>query len=1025
MPMLPGNCPRFIFALILSGFAVLASPSRAESVTSPKACSSYMGKAVLNEIRIGKSGSSSTSNQIEIYNFENIEPAIWSTWQLVVYYMDSRGRISKKGGYFLSSGFTANGQFIYNNSKKISLRNRNSRYNDIALVDRYGYLIDYLAIEKGIQTPPACYGDTKAVDATSSRSTSGNISRVKDGGDWPASVTNTTSHTIGRSNACTLTGKDLAVSSSVDISNPIVNDTSVTFTINVSNKSCSSSISDIVLGDSILSTGNFSSLNTSGGSASTGSGGLVWKIGTLAAGASTTLTISGKPRLLGEITTKSVITSPASGLINTGDDGDSETLNVRDFNYVGFDLDSVELIEGTDAGYSATISSDVQADKPITIKYAVSGSADRGDTNLPASGSITIDPSDDDAPTETDIEFTITNDATYEPAKTIILRITGVSSSDDTVRLDSDRQEMKLALADDDPAFIAPGGFNAFETTTAAGAISGVIKTKIAGQAFSLDISAINTAATGVLTAFTGDVAVELVNAASGSACADFASVGSAGTASFASADNGRRRIGISHNEAWPNLRLRMKYPAVGAASVTACSSDNFAIRPASLVGIAKDAGWAAAGTTRTLNGASATAAPLHKAGQPFSLIATAYNVGGTITSGYNGNPVVSQTSCVLPSSGCITGTLSSGTFTGGSGTRTSSTASYSEAGAISVTLSDAGFAAVDASDGSSTAERTLTSAAFNIGRFVPDHFDISVNSPVFTPGCGSFTYLGQPFGLGVAPVWRITARNSAGATTRNYSGALFKITAATVTGQTWSAAEGALAAPGGLPAVGVSDLGDGIGSLAFGVGDPAGGGGLLFARASQTAPFNASLSLAASVGDSDGVTHVGNPYLHSAIGFDDGNAATTHDAAIYFGRLRLANAAGAETRPLPIPLSAQIWNGQGFVLNSADNCTALTAPSLAYFSQTADNRLASGETTASFNSPLNGGDASLRLSAPGAANFGYLDLAAGAPSWLRYNWDGVDQAGDGNLFDDNPRARAAFGKRGGSDRVIIRREVY
>jgi hypothetical protein len=1011
--------------LVWAGLALLASASRAESVISPKACSSYMGSAVLNEIRIGSSGKSSTSNQVEIFNLENIDPAIWKTWQLVVYYMDSRGSVSKKGGYYLSSGFTANGQFIFNDGRNLTLRNRANRSNDFALVDRFGYLIDYLAIEKKIQTPPACFSGVKIVDATASRNTSGNVSRVKDGGDWPGSVSNTTSHTIGRSNACSLTGKDLTVTSNVDIVTPIVNDTQVTFTLNVSNKSCSSSISDIVLTDSTLSTDNFSSLGTSGGSASVGVGGLVWKIGTLAAGASSTLSVTGKPRRLGEIVTKSAITSPTSGLINTGDDVDSEILNVRDFNYVGFDLDSAELTEGTDTDYTVTITSDVQAEKPITIKYSVSGSADGGDTNLPASGSITIDPSDDEAPTEASIDFTISNDATYEPAKTIILRITGLSSSDATVRLDSARQEMKLTLADDDPAFIAPGGFNAFETTTAAGAIAGVIKTKIAGQAFSLDISAINTAATGVLTAFTGDVAVELVNAASGSACADFASVGSAGTASFASADNGRRRIGISHNEAWPNLRLRMKYPAVGAASVTACSSDNFAIRPASLVGIAKDADWAAAGTTRTLNGASATAAPLHKAGQPFSLIATAYNVGGTITSGYNGNPVVSQTSCVLPSSGCITGTLSSGTFTGGSGTRTSSTASYSEAGAISVTLSDAGFAAVDASDGSSTAERTLTSAAFNIGRFVPDHFDISVNSPVFTPGCGSFTYLGQPFGLGVAPVWRITARNSAGATTRNYSGALFKITPATVTGQTWSAAEGALAAPGGLPTVGVSDLGDGIGSLAFGVGDPAGGGGLLFARASQTAPFNASLSLAASVGDSDGVTHVGNPYMHSAIGFDDGNVATTHDAAIYFGRLRLANAAGAETRPLPIPLSAQIWNGQGFVLNSADNCTALTAPSLAYFSQTADNRLASGETTASFNNPLIGGDANLRLSAPGAANFGYLDLAAGAPSWLRYNWDGVDQAGDGNLFDDNPRARAAFGKRGGSDRVIIRREVF
>ncbi len=1014
-------------ALALAGVGLLLHiPAvRAESVTSPKACSSYMGSAVMNEIRIGSSGNSSTSNQVEIYNLDNIDPAIWKTWQLVVYYMDSRGSISKKGGYYLSSGFTANGQFIFNDSMRLTLRNRSNRSNDYALVDRFGYLIDYLAIEKRIQTPPACFSGVKIVDATAPRNTSGNVSRAKDGGDWAGSVSNTTFHTIGRSNTCSLSGKDLTVSSSLDISNPIVNDTLVTFTLNVSNKTCSSSVSDIVLTDSTLSTDNFSSLGTSGGSASVGTGGLVWKIGTLAAGASSTLSVTGKPRRLGEFITKSAITSPTNGLINTGDDVDSEILNVRDFNYVGFDLDSAELTEGTDTDYSVSITADVQADKPITIKYSVSGSAGAGDTNLPASGSVTIDPSDDEAPTEAGIDFTISNDATYEPAKSIILRITEVSSADGTVKLDSDRQEMKLSLLDDDPAFITPSGFNAFETATAAGAVSGVIKTKIAGQAFSLDISPINAAGTAVLTTFTGDVGLELVNAASASACADFTSVAAVGSASFASGDNGRKRISVSHNEAWPNLRLRMKYPAAGAASVTACSSDNFALRPASLVGIARDADWAAAGTARILNAATATAAPLHKAGRPFSLIATAYNALGSVTTGYAGNPAASLVSCVLPTSACIAGSFSVGTFSGNAGTRTSSTASYSEAGAISVTLSDDSYAAVDAADGSSAAERTLASAAFTIGRFVPDHFDISTNSPAFTPGCGSFTYLGQAFGLGIQPVWRVTARNSSGATTRNYSGTLFKFTPASVGSQTWSATGGSLASPGALPAVGVSDLGDGIGSLTFGVGDPATGGGLVFVRDNQQAPFNTSLSLAANVSDGDGVVYAGNPHVHGGIGFDDGNAATGNDAALYFGRLRMSNAAGAEERPLPVPLGAQYWNGRGFVANTADNCTRLAAPGLTYFAQTADNRLASGETTASLNSPLINGDAGLRLSAPGAGNFGYLDLAVSAPDWLKYNWDGVDQAGDANLFDDNPRARAAFGKRGGQDRVIIRREVY
>jgi hypothetical protein len=90
-----------------------------------------------------------------------------------------------------------------------------------------------------------------------------------------------------------------------------------------------------------------------------------------------------------------------------------------------------------------------------------------------------------------------------------------------------------------------------------------------------------------------------------------------------------------------------------------------------------------------------------------------------------------------------------------------------------------------------------------------------------------------------------------------------------------------------------------------------------------------------------------------------------------------------------------------------------LPAPSLTFFAQSADNQLASGETTASFNSPLSAGKGNLSLTAPGVGNFGFLDLSVSAPAWLQFNWDGVDQGSDANLLDDNPRARAAFGKRG------------
>lgn len=573
----------------------------------------------------------------------------------------------------------------------------------------------------------------------------------------------------------------------------------------------------------------------------------------------------------------------------------------------------------------------------------------------------------------------------------------------------------------------APAALNAVDV--AANAVSGKISTKTAGTAFSLDIYALNAARTAQDSAASGDVLVDLLaNTATGvtldaNNCPTAATTLSVGTVSL-TAGKATAAIGAIANS-WRDVRVRMRYPATGTATLTACSSDNFAVKPSSLAAIASHADWQTAGTTTTLANTGASGGIVHKAGRPFTLRVTGYNASNAITSNYNGSPAASTT-CVLPASGCVAGTFATGTFTASAGTASSHTASYSEVGAIAATLADTGYASVDSGDtAASCAGYWACASAINIGRFVPDHFDISANTPAFIPACGGFTYLGQPFGFGTAPVWTVTARNAAGNTTQNYTGSLFKISAATVTGQVWSDPAHTVAAVGSLPGVSVADAGGGVGMLTFDVGNPNAAGGLAYNRAALTAAFDASLNLAASVADSEGISYVGNPYQQTGIGFDDANAVTGNDAQMRFGRLRSGNANGSELLALPLPLAAQYWNGQGFVGNPADSCTALTAPGLTFYPQTTDNQLASGETTASFNATLAAGNGNLRLSAPGVGNFGYLDLAISAPDWLKYNWDGVDQGSDGNLFDDNPRARAAFGKRKGSEKVIIRREIY
>lgn len=105
-----GSCFIKIFAIL--GCALLL-PCKSEAIIG---CSPYMGKVKINEIRISASGSSSTSNRIELYNLDNVAPSVWQKWQVVVYYQRSGRTASKKGGYYLSTGFTANGQFIYNNN---------------------------------------------------------------------------------------------------------------------------------------------------------------------------------------------------------------------------------------------------------------------------------------------------------------------------------------------------------------------------------------------------------------------------------------------------------------------------------------------------------------------------------------------------------------------------------------------------------------------------------------------------------------------------------------------------------------------------------------------------------------------------------------------------------------------------------------------------------------------------------------------------------------------------------------------
>lgn len=584
-----------------------------------------------------------------------------------------------------------------------------------------------------------------------------------------------------------------------------------------------------------------------------------------------------------------------------------------------------------------------------------------------------------------------------------------------------------------------PAGFNAFDSSTPANSVNGVIHTKVAGQTFAFDVVALK-AGPAVETSFTGDVKLELVDASAGS-CASYPSIQNLGTLTFAAGDQGRKtKSGVNEANAWPNVRVRISYPATGTPSVVACSTDNFAIRPARFDAVAvTDQDSSSAGTARALTNTAATGGVVHRAGRPFRIAATAVNALGAPTTNYTGNPDASVVSCDLPTTACTAGALTSGTwspFAAGSGATT--TATYAEAGVLTMKLVDLAFAAVDSADGSTDAERAIESAPVQAGRFVPDHFDLlpAGDAPRFktfndtTCAQRAFTYVGQPFGYVTLPQAQVTAKNYSGGKTENYAASLWHLVAANVS-QTYTATTGLLDTGAiGTPALVAN--GAGTGTLTANAADV-----IAFTRTTPVAPFAAQVTLEMRVRDTSENAVVGNgiidtvvPVRFTDIAFDSGNE-------IRFGRLRLVNAHGSELLDLPVPIETQYWTGSAFARNGADSCTRIDAANLRMGNW--QRNLAACETSAALGGRFNAGRGNLRLSRPGAGNSGSVDLAvelgatasgsvcvggvANATTAANQPW--LAGAWSAGAWDQNPAARASFGLYRGNPALIYSREAY
>jgi MSHA biogenesis protein MshQ len=354
--------------------------------------------------------------------------------------------------------------------------------------------------------------------------------------------------------------------------------------------------------------------------------------------------------------------------------------------------------------------------------------------------------------------------------------------------------------------------------------------------------------------------------------------------------------------------------------------------------------------------------------------------------------PFAPATSSDTPAGAGIAGSLTSGSVALTGGSATISTLNYNEVGSFTLKVTPSANylnSGVDLSTRVAyfTNPDSMSSTSW-VGRFRPHHFVMTQGTA--TPGCGAFTYFGQDGFSSTG--FKLTAQNTNNATTQNYAGSYAKLDLTTWSNFGFTATT--------LPAGSVLSA-----SATAPAGNWNNGVATVTAKHQLSRPTaligETNVVVQATPIDSDGVTMTA--------------ADIGPSTPLRYGRLTLQNAYGSELLALPMSLTAEYWNGNSWITNAADNCTALNAP--ANGSGLTLNLTSGGTTTAALSNPLVSGDAGLSLAAPGATHTGYVDVVINSPAWLDFNWQGA-----GNT---DPIGRATFGIYKGNSRFIYIRELY
>jgi len=313
------------------------------------------------------------------------------------------------------------------------------------------------------------------------------------------------------------------------------------------------------------------------------------------------------------------------------------------------------------------------------------------------------------------------------------------------------------------------------------------------------------------------------------------------------------------------------------------------------------------------------------------------------------------------------------------------------------------------------TSGTTVPAYSDVIGRFYLDHFELS--SGTVSAACNGYTYMGQPK-LGIAFTLRAENKNNGRATNYEMTPTVTLVAEDQGTGNTGYDLGSRISSVTGTW---IADDYS-VSALSAIFSRPVTPGPITGGTANAAGPFD-QLQVGVQAIDSDGARIQGlNMRANTQGNCTTATSATTDCDAkaigttkIRLGRISLQNASGSELLDLPVPLTAEYWDGNSWIPNKEDNCTELAAP--AGGSGLALNLANNGSTEATLDSPLVSGYAGLSLSAPGVTHTGYVDIAIDSPAWLDFKWDGVNES--------NPTARATFGIYKGNSKFIYIRELY